>query len=144
MKISEKDKKMFNMIFDIPLDASHPRYKLQKRFFEFAEEYPQVKIETADLYNDGDCVSIHFDNDEFVLLCTMDSKEIEISILLDYEEVTFNVIETIPFSWESLRSRLNDLITVAPWTITFDDGTSGVNEIREKATQFLKQRWKQK
>ncbi len=144
MKISEKDKKMFNIIFDVPLDASHPRYKLQKRFFEFAEEYPQIKVETADLYNDGDCVSIHFDNDEFIVLCAMDSKEIEISILLDYEEATFNVIETIPFSWESLRSRLNDLITVSPWTITFDDGTSGVNEIREKATQFLKQRWKQK
>ena len=144
-KISDNDIKMIKMIFDIPLDAKHPRYKLQKQFFEFAKEYPQVKIETADLYNDGDCIGIHFEGEEFTVLCLMDTKEIEIGILTNYEESLFDVIETIPFTWESLRSRLDDLVKIAPWTMNFDDDSSStIDETREKVTQYLKQKWKTK
>jgi hypothetical protein len=142
-KVSDNDIKMFKMIFDIPLDAKHPRYKLQKLFFEFAKEYPQVKVETADLYNDGGCIGIHFEGDEFIVLCDMDDKTIESSILVDYENASFNVIEMIPFSWDSLKTRLNDMISITPWTQTFED-CEDVDEARQKAVNYLKEKWKTK
>ena len=131
------------MIMDIPLKADHPRYKTQKNFFEFQKEYPTLKVETADLYNDGGYVSIHFDKDEFVVLCDTDEKTMEFSILVDYESAEFEIIETVAFDWDLLKSRLNDMLTLSPWTETFIDEPSE-NEARKKAIEFLRKRWKTK
>jgi len=140
-KISEQDIRMFNMIFDIPLKADHPKHELQKQFNEFAKAYPEVDIETNDFYNNGGCVGIHFSNDEFIVICDMDDMTIETSILTDYENCLFDVVETIPFNWESLKLRLNDLIAIAPWTETFND-SDNENEARGKAVNYLKDKWK--
>ncbi|CAB4160145.1 hypothetical protein UFOVP724_89 [uncultured Caudovirales phage] len=143
MKISEQDVRLYNMIMDVPLPASHPRYKVQKQFFEFQKEYPLLKVETADLYNNGGYVSIHFDKDEFNVLCDMDDMTIEFAILIDYEEASFETIDKIPFNWDTLRSRLNDMQLVAPWTETFDN--EDTEELaRAKTIEHLNKKWNSK
>jgi len=139
-KVSDSDIRMFNMIFDIPLHPAHPRHELQKQFNLFATKYPEVEIETNDFYNDGGCVGIHFNDDEFIIVCDMDSMTIESSILTDYENCLFDILETIPFTWESLESRLNDMIAIAPWTETFIDSETA-QEARSKAVKYLKDKW---
>lgn len=141
-RITEKDIRIYNMLMDIPLQVGHPRHELQKQFNLFATKYPEVEIETNDFYNDGGCVGIHFNDDEFIIVCDMDSMTIESSILTDYENCLFDILETIPFTWESLESRLNDMIAIAPWTETFAD-SDNVNEARGKASSYLKDKWKQ-
>ena len=129
------------MILDRPLNESHPRYKIQQEFISFAKAYPQLDLHMSDLYNDGGCVSFHFLNEEFIVVCDMDAKEIESSILVDYDDASFNVIETIPFNWESLKLRLNDMISITPWTEEFSESSS-LGEAREKAIKYLKDKWK--
>lgn len=131
------------MMFDRPLKPDHPRYKIQKEFIEFSKGYPQLDLHMSDLYNDGGCVSFHFVDEEFIVVCDMDAMQIESSILVDYDDAAFNVIETIPFNWESLKLRLNDMLSVSPWTQEFNK-YSDIDEAREKAIQYLKSRWKTK
>jgi hypothetical protein len=133
-------KKFFDMIFDVPLESTHPKYKLQKQFNDFAKDYPELEFETNDFYNNGCYAGIHFKNDEFIVLCDMDDMTIETSILTDYENCLFDVVETIPFSWESLKSRLNDLVAIAPWTQTFMDSETE-QEARTKTIKYLKDKW---
>ncbi len=139
-KVSDSDIRMFNMIFDIPLHPAHPRYKLQKQFFELKEEFPTLSVETSDFYNDGGYASVHFDNDEFVVLCNMDEMTMDFDILIDYEQITFQTIETVPFSWESLKLRLKDMLAISPWTETFIDSETA-QEARSKAVKCLKDKW---
>jgi len=140
---TSNENRIIDMMFERALKKDHPRYQTQQDFIEFAQVYPEVNLHMSDLYNNGGCVSFHFANDEFIIVCDVDAMEIESSILVDYEGASFNVIETIPFNWESLKLRLNDMISIAPWTESFKNCKS-VDEARQKATDYLKDKWKTK
>jgi hypothetical protein len=135
--------RILDMMFERKLKQDHPRYQIQKDFIDFVQAYPEVDLHMSDLYNNGGCVSLHLQNEEFIIVCDMDAMEIESSILLDYEDVSFNEIETIPFNWESLKLRLNDMLSITPWTRNFKN-CKDVNEARKKATDYLRNKWKTK
>ncbi len=118
LSLSSQDKKIYNMLFDVPLDESHPRYKMQQMLLSFATYFPRVKLETADFYNNGSIISFHFNNDAFIIVCDMDELTIETSILIDYEDARFEEIEEkIKFDWNELAIRLNILESLDDWQI---------------------------
>lgn len=113
--ITDNQRRVLEIILDIPLSKDHPKYKIQKMFLEFSEYFPAVDMETADLYNDGDIVSFHFHNDAFIVLCDITKMTIESSILQNYDDLDFKIFETINFSWSDLAKRLSLFATLTDW-----------------------------
>jgi hypothetical protein len=113
--ITDNERRILEVILDIPLKEGHPKHKIQKMFLEFSEYFPAVDVETADLYNDGDIISFHFSNDAFVVLCNVTKMTIESSILENYDDLDFKTFETIDFSWSSLAKRLSLFATLTNW-----------------------------
>lgn len=108
---------ILRFLCDTPLKPDHPRRKLQKQFTDFMNNNRITKAEIlmADLYNNGDCVSFHFENESFIIVCEMDSNKIKSSILLDKKELAFETFEEIDFDWNLLLERINLLTRYSQW-----------------------------
>jgi len=116
LKLSEQDQRMYDMIFDVPLKPGHPKRELQQMFFKFGELFPLIDVETNDFYNNGSIVGFHFKGDPFIVLCDVEERTIEVSILIDYENAIFEEIEeNVKFDWDQLAIRLKVLQTLTDW-----------------------------
>lgn len=95
-----------NYLLGRELEEGHPKYKLQQMFNLFKKTLPSgVQVETPDFYNNGYNASLHFKDDEFIIVCDMKNLTMESSILVDYDLPEFEVFEVTDFDWDELRRR---------------------------------------
>lgn len=124
---------LIRFLCDSPLEEDHPRSELQKQFLDFMNDNEITKAEVllADLYNDGDCVSFHFQNESFLILCKMDEEKMVSSILSDKEILTYDIFEETVFDWDLLLKRIVLYSEYSEWQNYFS---------KEKTLEFIKDR----
>ncbi len=106
---------LMTRMFDLDLSPDSSKYEIQQQFKKFMDIHEddfqsQIELNTMDLHNNGDFVSLHIRNDEYLLLCDMEHKTIEVSKLKDYEKCLFDVIETVDFSFPKLSELARTLV----------------------------------
>ncbi len=103
-------------MFDLDLSPDESNYEIQQRFKKFmkiheSEFKGQIELDTTDLHcPEGDTVCLHIRDDEYLLICDLETRKIEVSKLKDYENSLFDVIETVDFSFPKLSELARTLV----------------------------------
>ena len=117
MRHSQNLDDLIAKVLDRSLPKSHRLYGLQQTFVEFAKPYQKYGVDllTSFLHNDDATLSFHWDDESYVFVCMLNDEndqKIEISKLLDADDLSYKVLETLPFSFETLESKLNQYIAL--------------------------------
>ncbi len=104
-------------MLDLDLSPDSPRYEIQQQFKKFMSENEeefqgQFELNTTDLHNNGELVSLVTIDEEYVLLCNMDLGTIEVSKLKDYDECLYDSLETVEFSFPKLRELAKSFVRI--------------------------------
>lgn len=138
LKLTSKSKRqqaerIFQMIFDIPLSKDHPKYELQKIFYNYQSTVPHgVQISTTDFYNNGEIVSVHFKDDAFIISIDTDKNTMESAILSDYDNSLFETFEVTSFTWDKLTKRINLFDEYKDWSDTLSSRSKTIKVVKEK------------
>ena len=108
---------MVAKVFDLDLPASHRLHESQLFFRTFVKPFEKygIEVSTFAMHNDENLACFHWKDDSYVFACMLDDEKpyIEISKLLDSENLFFEVLEEIPYSIEALTSKLNQYIALS-------------------------------